>query len=80
MCENISEICTPTSTGVNSKKFVMKAAKTVATTTTAAMSTLISDSELKVAEMSLAEHCRKENDLAEVEMPGVMACREEMGG
>jgi len=33
----------------------------------------------KVADMSLAEFGRKELDLAEVEMPGLMACRTEFG-
>jgi adenosylhomocysteinase len=33
----------------------------------------------KVADLTLAEWGRKEIDLAEVEMPGLMACREEMG-
>jgi len=33
----------------------------------------------KVADMSLAEFGRKELDLAEVEMPGLMACRSEFG-
>lgn len=33
----------------------------------------------KVADMSLAEFGRKELQLAEVEMPGLMACREEFG-
>lgn len=35
--------------------------------------------ENKVADMSLAEFGRKELDLAEVEMPGLMACRSEFG-
>merc|ERR1712113_668699 len=33
----------------------------------------------KVRDMKLAEFGRKEIKLAEVEMPGLMACREEMG-
>lgn len=33
----------------------------------------------KVRNMKLAEYGRKEMDLAEVEMPGLMACRDEMG-
>jgi len=33
----------------------------------------------KVADMKLAEFGRKELDLAEIEMPGLMACREEFG-
>jgi adenosylhomocysteinase len=35
--------------------------------------------EYKVADMSLAEFGRKEYDIAEVEMPGLMACRAEFG-
>jgi len=35
--------------------------------------------ESKVADISLADWGRKELDLAEVEMPGLMACREEFG-
>jgi adenosylhomocysteinase len=38
------------------------------------------DGDNKVADMSLAEFGRKELDLAEIEMPGLMACREEFGG
>jgi len=33
----------------------------------------------KVADMSLAAFGRKEIELAEVEMPGLMACRQEFG-
>lgn len=39
----------------------------------------IAESEYKVADMSQAEFGRKEMDIAEVEMPGLMSCREEMG-
>jgi adenosylhomocysteinase len=35
--------------------------------------------DYKVADLSLAEWGRKEIELAEVEMPGLMACREEFG-
>jgi adenosylhomocysteinase len=35
--------------------------------------------ENKVADLSLAEFGRKELDIAEVEMPGLMACRKEFG-
>ena len=35
--------------------------------------------DFKVADLSLAEWGRKEIELAEVEMPGLMACREEYG-
>ena len=35
--------------------------------------------ESKVADMSLHEWGRKEINLAEVEMPGLMACRTEFG-
>jgi adenosylhomocysteinase len=35
--------------------------------------------DFKVADMSLAAFGRKEYDIAEVEMPGLMACREEFG-
>lgn len=41
--------------------------------------TPIPDGEYKVADMGLAEFGRREMALAEVEMPGLMACREEMG-
>jgi len=37
------------------------------------------DGDFKVADMSLAEFGRKEYDIAEVEMPGLMACRTEFG-
>lgn len=39
----------------------------------------IPEGEYKVADMKLAEFGRREINLAEVEMPGLMACREEMG-
>jgi len=35
--------------------------------------------DYKVADMSLAEYGRKELDIAEIEMPGLMACRSEFG-
>jgi len=35
--------------------------------------------DFKVADMSLAEFGRKEYDIAEVEMPGLMSCRSEFG-
>jgi adenosylhomocysteinase len=35
--------------------------------------------DFKVADMSLAEFGRKELDIAEVEMPGLMSCRQEFG-
>src|SRR5882672_4532168 len=35
--------------------------------------------DFKVADLSLAEWGRKEIELAEVEMPGLIACREEYG-
>ena len=35
--------------------------------------------DFKVSDLSLAEWGRKEIELAEVEMPGLMACREEYG-
>lgn len=49
------------------------------TKTTTVTSTPIPETEYKVADMSLAEYGRKEMDLAEVEMPGLMSCREELG-
>lgn len=48
-------------------------------TKTTTSSTTLPPSEYKVADMSLAEYGRKEMDIAEIEMPGLMACREEMG-
>jgi len=41
--------------------------------------TIMSGDDNKVADMSLAEFGRKELDIAEIEMPGLMACREEFG-
>jgi adenosylhomocysteinase len=35
--------------------------------------------DYRVADMSLAEFGRKELDIAEIEMPGLMACRTEFG-
>ena len=52
---------------------------TATTTTTTTATTPIPESEYKVADLSLAEFGRKEIEIAEVEMPGLMACREEMG-
>lgn len=49
------------------------------TTETTTATTPIPDGEYKVADLNLAAFGRKEMDLAEVEMPGLMACREEMG-
>lgn len=40
---------------------------------------VIPESEYKVADMELAGFGRRELDIAEVEMPGLMSCREEMG-
>ena len=37
-------------------------------------------SESKVKDMELANWGRKEMELAEVEMPGLMSCRMEFGG
>ena len=37
------------------------------------------ESNNKVKDMSLADWGRKEIELAEIEMPGLMACREEFG-
>ena len=36
--------------------------------------------DYRVADISLADFGRKEIDLAEIEMPGLIACREEFGG
>lgn len=52
---------------------------TTTQTTTTTTTTPIPDGDYKVADMSLAEFGRKELGLAEVEMPGLMSCREEMG-
>jgi len=43
------------------------------------VSTLDTTFDNKIADPSLAEFGRKELDIAEVEMPGLMACREEFG-
>jgi adenosylhomocysteinase len=48
-------------------------------TTTESRSSSSSTNDFKVADLSLAEWGRKEIELAEVEMPGLMACREEYG-
>jgi len=40
---------------------------------------LVKGEDYKVADMSLAEFGRKEYQIAEVEMPGLMSCREEFG-
>ena len=37
------------------------------------------EGDFKVADISLADFGRKEIELAEVEMPGLMACRTEYG-
>jgi len=43
------------------------------------VSHLESKEDSRVADMSLAEFGRKEYDMAEIEMPGLMSCREEFG-
>jgi adenosylhomocysteinase len=43
------------------------------------IATLASNDDNRVADMSLAEFGRKELDIAEVEMPGLMSCRKEFG-
>src|SRR4029078_456759 len=43
------------------------------------MTTTNGAGDFKVADLSLAEWGRKEIELAEIEMPGLMACREEYG-
>ena len=48
-------------------------------TTTIDPSTATESSDFKVADLSLAEFGRKEIELAEVEMPGLMALRERYG-
>jgi adenosylhomocysteinase len=48
-------------------------------TTTESRSSASNTNDFKVADLSLAEWGRKEIELAEVEMPGLMACREEYG-
>jgi len=40
----------------------------------------MSTGDYKVADISLADYGRKEIEIAEVEMPGLMACRTEFGG
>eukprot|EP00171_Calliarthron_tuberculosum_P020207 IDg20207t1 len=49
------------------------------TKTTTQTNGAIPEGEYKVADMSLAEFGRRELDIAEVEMPGLMSCRKEMG-
>lgn len=49
------------------------------TKTTTQTNGAIPEGEYKVADMSLAEFGRRELELAEVEMPGLMTCRKEMG-
>jgi adenosylhomocysteinase len=48
-------------------------------TTTESRSSASNTNDFKVADLSLADWGRKEIELAEVEMPGLMACREEYG-
>jgi adenosylhomocysteinase len=48
-------------------------------TTTESRTSTGTFTDFKVADLSLAEWGRKEIELAEVEMPGLMACREEYG-
>lgn len=48
-------------------------------TTSALLEGLVAGQDYKVADMSLAEFGRKEYDIAEVEMPGLMSCRSEFG-
>lgn len=43
------------------------------------LTTLKNTEEHKIADPSLAEYGRKELDMAEIEMPGLMSCREEFG-
>jgi adenosylhomocysteinase len=50
-----------------------------AATTQLNVDTILTTFDNKVADMSLAEFGRKELDLAEVEMPGLMSCVEEFG-
>jgi len=54
-------------------------ATTTATTSSVTVDVLDNNLENKVADMKLAEWGRKELDIAEVEMPGLMACRAEFG-
>lgn len=51
----------------------------MSSTQTTTITSPLPDGEYKVADLSLAEFGRKEIELAEVEMPGLMACREDMG-
>src|SRR5262245_40726494 len=48
-------------------------------TTTESRSSASGTNDFKVADLTLADWGRKEIELAEVEMPGLMACREEYG-
>src|SRR5204862_7736438 len=48
-------------------------------TTTESRSSASNTNDFKVADLSLADWGRKEIELAEVEMPGLMACRAEYG-
>ena len=41
---------------------------------------LAAPGDYRVADISLADFGRKEIDMAEIEMPGLMSCREEFGG
>lgn len=47
--------------------------------TTTTVTSPIPENEYKVADLATAEFGRKEMDIAEVEMPGLMSCRKEMG-
>ncbi|KAA8494520.1 Adenosylhomocysteinase [Porphyridium purpureum] len=51
----------------------------MASATKTVVETPIKEGQYKVRDLSLAEYGRKEIELAEVEMPGLMACRDEMG-
>lgn len=48
-------------------------------TETKTATTPLPEGQYKVADLSSAEFGRKEMDIAEIEMPGLMSCREEMG-
>ncbi len=39
----------------------------------------VSESQSEIKDISLAEWGRKEMDMAEIEMPGLMSCRKEFG-
>ena len=39
----------------------------------------MADNDYRIADIGLADYGRKEIDIAETEMPGLMACREEFG-